>query len=64
MTFLILGAPLYTHAGAPRLNGGSLQEIMEVDTGLLRDRELAMKLGIHFMNFTHPDGGAALRSAA
>src|SRR3984893_16592869 len=22
-----------------------------------------MKLGIHFMNFTHPDGGAALRSA-
>jgi F420-dependent oxidoreductase-like protein len=22
-----------------------------------------MKLGVHFMNFTHPDGGAALRSA-
>src|SRR5580698_5488958 len=22
-----------------------------------------MKLGIHFMNFTHPDGAAALRSA-
>src|SRR5882672_12189615 len=22
-----------------------------------------MKLGIHFMNFTHPDGGAALRAA-
>jgi F420-dependent oxidoreductase-like protein len=22
-----------------------------------------MKIGIHFMNFTHPDGGAALRSA-
>ena len=22
-----------------------------------------MKLGIHFMNFTHPGGGAALRAA-
>jgi len=36
MTFLILGCPLYAHAGAPRLNGGSLQEIMEVDTGEIK----------------------------